>query len=409
MELEEITGKQKVITGNHAVSYGALLSRVKVISAYPITPQTQIVELLSEFCASGLLDAKFIKVESEHSAMSACVGASVSGVRAFTATSSQGLALMHEMLHWAVGARLPVVLANVNRAMAPGWSVYTDQNDSLSQRDVGLIQIYCESNQEVLDSVIQAFKIAENVLLPVMLVLDAFVLSHTSEPVNIPEQKLVDEYLPPYNPRHFLDINNPQAFGGLVPPDHYFELRAKIEEAHLEALEAAKKADEEFKQIFGRSHGLVEAYPMEIEKNGADIILVTSGTISGTARAVVDDERRKGRNVGLLKIRLFRPTPSEKIKNVLLKANKVAVIDRNISFGHSGIFAQEIRSLLYNEQHTNGIANLSRGKSAVPPIFDFIMGLGGRDVTEEHIRAVINEVQRQEKPSDIYTFKGVRQ
>jgi pyruvate/2-oxoacid:ferredoxin oxidoreductase alpha subunit len=391
MKLEEITGVKKVVTGNHAVSYGVLLSRAQVIAAYPITPQTQIVELLSEFCATGLLKAKFIKVESEHSAMAACVGAAISGVRAFTATSAQGLALMHEMLHWAVGARLPIVLANVNRAMGPGWSVWTDQNDSLSQRDVGMIQIYCESNQEVLDTIIQAFKIGEKVLLPVMVILDAFVLSHTSEPVDIPTQEAVDSFLPPYQPKHYLDITNPQAFGGLTSPDHYYEIRIKIEMAHREALKVAKEVDEEFKKRFGRGYGLVEDYYCE----DARVILVTSGTITGTARAVIDEERKKGRKVGLLKVRLFRPTPREEIKEILGRAEKVAVIDRNISFGHSGVFAQEIKSLLYNAYRK-------------PPIFNFIIGLGGRDVRSEEIKEIIDYVFKTDYPTEEPIFKGVR-
>ncbi len=391
MKLEEITGVKKVVTGNHAVSYGVLLSRAQVIAAYPITPQTQVVELLSEFCATGLLNAKFVKVESEHSAMSACIGAAIAGARTFTATSAHGLALMHEMLHWAVGARLPVVLANINRAMGPGWSVWTDQNDSLSQRDVGLIQFYCESNQEVLDTTIQAFKIAEKVLLPVMFVLDAFVLSHTSEPVDIPSIELCDSFLPPYKPRHYLDVERAQAFGGLTSPDYYYEIRIKIEMAHREALRVAKEVDLEFKKIFGRGYGLIEPYHCD----DAKVIIVTSGTITGTAREVIDEERKKGRKVGLLKIRLFRPTPRDEIKEVLLRAEKVAVIDRNISFGHSGIFAQEIKSVLYNEYRRI-------------PIFNFIMGLGGRDVRGEDIKEVIDYVFKTDYPTEDVIFKGVR-
>jgi len=197
---------KKVIMGNHAVSYGVRASDVKVISAYPITPQTQVVELLSEMCANGEIDAKFIMVESEHSAMTACVGASAAGVRTFTATSAQGLLLMHEILHWAVGARLPIVLANVNRAVGPPWSIWTDQNDSLSQRDVGWLQIYCESNQETQDTIPQAFKIAERIKLPVMLVLDAFFLSHTFEIVDILEAEKVRAFLPPYVADKQVDI-----------------------------------------------------------------------------------------------------------------------------------------------------------------------------------------------------------
>ena len=189
---------KKVIMGNHSLSYGAKLARAQVIAAYPITPQTQVVELLSEMCADGSLNAKFIKVESEHSAMAACLGASLAGARTYTATSSQGLTLMHELLHWASGGRLPVVMGNINRSMAPGWSIWADQNDSLSQRDTGWIQFYCSSNQEVLDTVIQAFRVSEQALIPSMVILDAFALSHTYEVVDIPEQSQVDEYLPPF-------------------------------------------------------------------------------------------------------------------------------------------------------------------------------------------------------------------
>ncbi len=382
---------KKVITGNHAVSYGAQLARSQVIAAYPITPQTQIVELLSEFCASGKLNAKFIKVESEHSAMTACIAASATGARAFTATSSHGLALMHEMLHWAAAARMPVVMANVNRAMGPGWSVWTDQNDSLSQRDLGWIQLYCESNQEVLDTTIQAFKIAEKVLLPVMVVLDAFVLSHTSEPVDIPEQSMVDQFLPPYQLPTKLDISQAKAYGGLTSPDHYFEIRAKIQKANEQAIIVIKEIDNEFNQMFSRKYGILEPYRCE----DAKVILVTSGTISGTARNVIDGIREQGRKVGLLKIKLFRPTPFEDLRSVLYKAQKIAVIDRNLSFGHSGVFAQEIKSALY-------------GLGAAPPIFDYVIGLGGRDVTPNDIYEIIDNTFKSESPQEPIIWRGVR-
>lgn len=384
---------KKVVTGNHAVSYGAQLARSQVIAAYPITPQTQIVELLSEFCASGKLNAKFIKVESEHSAMTACIAAAATGARTFTATSSQGLALMHEMLHWAAGARLPVVLANVNRAMGPGWSVWTDQNDSLSQRDVGWLQFYCESNQEVLDTVIQAFKIAEKVLLPVMVILDAFVLSHTSEAVDIPEQDLVDRFLPlpPVNLPYKLDIENSHSFGALTGPDHYYEIRYKIQKATEEAVQVAKEIDQEFQSILGRSYGIIEPYRCE----DAKLILVTSGTITGTARVVVDSERIKGRKVGLLKIRMFRPFPIKELREILPRAQKIAVIDRNIGFGHSGIFCQEIKSALY-------------GEPIQTPIFGFIIGIGGRDVTPKDIEEIVDYTFKSEKPDSMIIWRGVR-
>ncbi len=382
---------KKVVTGNHAVSYGALLARTQVIAAYPITPQTQVVELLSEFCASGKLKAKFIKVESEHSAMTACISAAATGARTFTATSAHGLALMHEMLHWAVGARMPVVMANINRAMGPGWSVWTDQNDSLSQRDTGWIQLYCESNQEVLDTTIQAFKIAEKLLLPVMIILDAFVLSHTSEQVDIPDQTLVDKFLPPFELNTKLDVNKPNAYGGLTSPDHYFEIRYKIQKAHQEALSVINQIDQEYFEIFGRKYGVVEAYRCD----DAKVILVTSGTITGTARVVIDKLREQGRKVGLIKQKLFRPTPVEQLREILYKAQKIAVIDRNISFGHSGIFAQEIKSTLY-------------GLAGAPPIYNYIIGLGGRDVTPQAIEDIIDYTFKTEMPTEPIIWQGVR-
>jgi pyruvate/2-oxoacid:ferredoxin oxidoreductase alpha subunit len=382
---------KKVITGNHAVSFGAQCSRVQVISAYPITPQTQIVELLSEFCASGKLAAKFIKVESEHSAMAACVAASATGARAFTATSAQGLALMHEVLHWAAGARLPIVLADVNRAMGPGWSVWTDQNDSLSQRDTGWLQFYCESNQEVLDTCLISFRVAEQIMMPVMFVLDAFVLSHTSEGVDIPEMALCDQYLPPYKPQLKLDLADPRSFGGLSNPDHYYEIRIKMQQAHEQALPVIKSAHEEFARIFGRSYGMTESYRCE----DADIVLVTSGTISGTTRLVIDSERAKGRRVGMLKVRLFRPTPVAELKAALLKVPKVAIIDRNISFGHGGIWTQEIKSALYDEP-------------VRPRIFSYIIGIGGRDVTPADIQEIVDFTRSHDRPPAPIIWRGVR-
>ncbi len=382
---------EKVIMGNHAVSYGAKLARVQVIAAYPITPQTQVVEMLSELCAEGLLDARFIKVESEHSAMAACIGASSAGARAFTATSGHGLALMHEMLHWAAGARLPIVMANVNRAMGPGWSIWTEQTDSLAQRDTGWLQIYCESNQEVIDTVIQAFKIAEQVLLPTMLVLDAFFLSHTEEPVDIPDQESVDEYLPPYDARYKLDTGDPHAFSALVMPTHYMELRYKMQKAMEEAMEVARRADGEFREVFGRSYGLVEKYRLD----DAEVALVTSGTITSTARVVVDELRDEGHKIGLLKVRMFRPFPVEDVREALAGASKLAVIDRNISFGCGGIFAEETKSALYNGSHR-------------PPIFGFVVGLGGRDVTPASIRGMAEYTLEHDAPEEEIIWREVK-
>jgi pyruvate/2-oxoacid:ferredoxin oxidoreductase alpha subunit len=382
---------KKVIMGNHAVSYGVRASDVKVISAYPITPQTQVVELLSEMCANGEIDAKFIKVESEHSAMTACVGASAAGVRAFTATSAQGLLLMHEILHWAVGARLPIVLANINRAVGPPWSIWTDQNDSLSQRDVGWLQIYCESNQETQDTIPQAFKIAERIKLPVMLVLDAFFLSHTFEIVDIIEAEKVRAFLPPYVADKQVDITESHSFGNLASPDGYMELRYMIQKAMEDSLEVIREVDKEFEQHFGRGYGLVKPYRCD----DAEVILVTSGTIASTTRAVIDEMRDEGIKIGSLKVRVFRPFPFDEVFEVLSKAKRVGVIDRNISFGHHGIFFQEVKSALY-------------GRTDIP-VIGFIAGLGGRDVTPGVIRTIAEKAIGDETPDELINWIGVKE
>jgi pyruvate/2-oxoacid:ferredoxin oxidoreductase alpha subunit len=381
---------KKVIMGNHAISYGVRAAEAKVISAYPITPQTQVVELLSEMCASGEIGAKFIKVESEHSAMAACVGASAAGSRTFTATSAQGLLLMHEMLHWAVGARLPIVLANINRAVGPPWSIWTDQNDSLSQRDVGWLQIYCESNQETQDTVVQAFKIAETVNLPVMLVFDAFFLSHTFEIVDILEAEKVRDFLPPYAPEIRVDSATSHSFGNLAGPDSYMELRYMIQKAMEESLDVIRQVDKDFKEHFGRTYGLVQPYRCD----DAETILVTSGTVASTARAVVDAMRDEGIKIGSLKVRVLRPFPFDEIYDILSRAKKIAVIDRNISFGHHGIFYQEIKSALY-------------GRTDIP-IVGYIAGLGGRDMTPAVIRQIADKAIHDASPEPDINWIGVK-
>ena len=385
---------KKILMGNHAVSYGASLSRVEVIAAYPITPQTQVVEELSEMCAEGKLKAKFINVESEHSAMAACIGAEQTGARTFTATSAHGLTLMHELLHWAAGGRLPIVMANINRSMAPGWSIWTDQNDSLSQRDTGWLQIYCESNQEVLDSIIQAYKIGEQILLPVMVVLDAFLLSHTFEPVDIPEQELVDKFLPKLDYPYKVDVKNPRSFGSLLPPDYYLEMRYKLQKAMEEAHDVIIQVDREFQQMFGRSYGgLVEEYRTE----DAELMLVASSTVASTSRMVVDQLREEGTKVGMLKMRFFRPFPTKEVIGALQGVKKVAVIDRNISYGQGGIFCEEIRSVLYN------IDQKER-----PSVFGYVAGLGGRDITPTTIREILFHTLKEDKPKENIIWIGVK-
>jgi pyruvate/2-oxoacid:ferredoxin oxidoreductase alpha subunit len=373
--------------GNHCTSWGVRLSRAEVIAAYPITPQTQVVEELSEICAKELLAAKFIKVESEHSAMACCIGASQAGARAFTATSSQGLALMHEMLFWAAYARLPIVLANVNRAMAPGWNIWSDQTDSLAQRDTGWIQLYCEDNQEVLDTIIMAYKLAERVNLPVMVVYEAFILSHTYEPVEIPDQADVDRFLPRTSRAFVLDTDEPRALSPLVTTENYMEFRHVMQEAHEEAKRAYADIAKDFTKRFHRHHGAVEY----LGDDDADIVLVTSGSMTSTARVAADKLRERGEKVGILKMRMFRPFPVESVREIvgnvngLHSARKLAVLDRNIGHGNGGIWTQEIRAAL------TGIAT-------APQIFSFHIGLGGRDVTPEDIMETFDITKQAKHP-----------
>jgi len=382
---------KKVITGNQAVAYGVILSRVDVISAYPITPQTTIVEELSELVASGRMRTKFLKVESEHSAMAALIGASTGGVRCFTATSSHGLAYMHEMLHWASGARLPIVMVNVNRAIGPPWNIWTDQSDSLSQRDTGWIQLYCENNQEVLDTILQAFRIAETAKLPVMVVLDAFVLSHTSEAVQIPTMEEVDQFLPPYFLEYTIDTQEPIAFSVITTPEYFFEFRYKIQKAMEQVPEIAKKVDDEFRSRFGRGYGAIERYG----KEGAEVLLMTSGTVTSTSRIVIQKLVQKGYSVAGIKIKRFRPFPSEEIYEAIKGAKKLAIIDRNLSAGVGGIFAQELRASLYSREER-------------PQVFGFISGLGGRDITPDLIEEAIQYTLNHPWPEEEILWLGLK-
>ncbi len=357
-----------LITGNMAAALGAKLCRPEVLSAYPITPQTTIIEYLAKMVADDELKAEYIKVESEHSAMAACIGAAAAGSRVFTATSSQGLLLMHEMLFQASGLRLPIVMVNVNRAVGAPWNTATDQTDSLAQRDTGWGQFYCENCQEVLDTVIQAYRIAEIVSLPIMVVSEGFILSHTSEPVEIPEQEKVDFFLPSYKPVWQLDNDHPAAYGAHAYPMHYSQLRRDMQRAMMEVASVQVDVADEFYKIFGRRYAAVEY----IGPQSPEILLITSGTTSGTAKMVLKNHPE----VALMKIRMFRPFPADLIRNLARCANKIAIIDRNISFGSRGIFAEAVRSSLYY------ITNR-------PSIFEFILGIGGIDITPDTISKVI--------------------
>ncbi len=367
-----------ILTGNESAAWGARLSRPKVIAAYPITPQTSIIETIAEFIANGEMDARYIRVESEHSAMAACIAAQNTGVRTFTATSAHGLTLMHELLIWASGARLPIVMSVVNRAMAPPWSVWTDQLDSMAQRDTGWMQIYTENNQEVLDSIIISYKVGEkhHILLPTMVMEDAFILSHTSEPVDVPEQKMVDDFLGEYEPAFKLDPDDPAGFGSLIMPEGpYMEFRYKMALAMDAAREEIRKVSQEFGEVFGRYYpGLVEEYRTE----DADAIMLVLGTIGSTAKDVVDRMREKGKKVGLARVRYFRPFPFEEIREIAKKADMLGVVDRSYTFGYGANLYAETKSVLY-------------GHSDVP-VKNYVMGLGGRDITPEIVEKVFDDM-----------------
>lgn len=373
---------KEVISSNQAVAYAVRSCKPHVIAAYPITPQSSIVEMIAQFCDKGDLQAQFINVESEHSAMAACIAASATGARTFTATSSQGLALMHELLHYASGLRLPVVMANVNRALAAPFNIKADLSDSLSQRDTGWIQLYCESAQEVYDTIVQSFMIAERTLLPVMVNSEGFILSHTYEIVEMPAADKIDSFLQPAPPRKFLDVEDPFMLAG--PSDLYINFRYKLQQAMEDAKTVCREIDAEFLRTFGRGYGLVEPYLCD----DADTIVVTAGTIAGTCCMVADRLRKKGLKIGVLRIRLFRPFPNELICQVLSNADRVAVIDRDLSPGSGGIFAQEIKAAL-------------QGADSGLPLYEYIMGLGGKDVTDDDVEEIINHANNALEPKGV--------
>jgi len=367
----------KVISSAEAIAEAAKRARPDVIPVYPITPQTKISEKLADYVADGELDAHYIKVESEHSAMSAAIGASGAGVRVFTATSSQGLAYMHEPVFAAAGMRVPIVMADANRALSSPINIWNDQQDSLAERDAGWIQIYAETGQEAFDTTIQAFKIAENknVLLPVMVCVDGFILTHTVDPVELIDQEDIDEFLPPYEPEHsYLDPEDPMSLGTLADPDHYMEIRHDIEVALENAKDVITEVGQEFGEKFGRSYGLVEEYKTE----DAEIILLAMGSICDTIKDVIDQQREAGVKVGLLRVRVYRPFPKEAIKAAVGDAT-LAVLDKDISFSAGGALYLDTKSAVDN------------------PTYNYIVGLGGRDITPSHIEEIIEKTKNPEK------------
>lgn len=373
-----------LLQGNYAVAEAVRLAKVQLVAAYPITPQTPIYEKLSDMENNGTLPGVMMRTESEHSAMAACIAASLTGVRTFTATASQGLALMHEMLHFASGNRVPIVMCNVNRVVAVPWAFGSDQSDSLSQRDTGWLQFYCEDAQEALDTVIQAYRIAEQVLLPVMVAIDGFFTSHFIEPIEIPDQATIDTFLPAFNIPTRFNEEDPAYIANVVNPEQYMGYRQKSFEDMECTMSVIKEANEEYKHIVGRGYGVVEA----VKTDDADIVLATSGAMTSTARVAIQSLRDKGVKAGLLKMKALRPFPTKEVQDILKNTPKVAVIDRNISLGNGGIWFQELKAALYPLDKR-------------PLITGYIAGICGADVSPDMIEGMAVKALEQKKPDDL--------
>ena len=352
-----------IATGNKAVAAAVKEVKPDVVAAYPITPQTEIVEQIAEYVTSGELDSRYIPVESEHSAMAACIGASVTGARSFTATSSHGLFYMHEMVNWAAGGRLPIVMANVNRALGPGWNVWAEHTDSLQERDTGWLQVYVSTVQEAYDATLMAFRIAEHhdVLLPVMINLDGFTLSHIMQSLETVE---LGDFVPPINLPHAIDTASPRGYGTLTGPNDYFRFRWDMERSMRDSVAVIRETEDEFARRFGRRYGFTEDYRCD----DADVVVVSMGTLGKEAEVSVDLLRREGMKAGSMRLRWLRPFP-----DLDLSGRDVVVIDRDYSFGFGGVLAQSLKA-----------------KCGVDP-FSVIAGLGGQEVTYDDIASFVRD------------------
>ncbi len=366
---------KEFLEGSHAIAEIVRLCKPGVISAYPITPQTHIVEDLAQMAADGLVNAQFVNVESEHSAASVVLGGVAAGVRSYTATSSQGLFYMQEVIFNIAGLRLPLVLTCANRAISAPINIWNDQQDSVSLRDAGWIQLYAEDIQEAVDLHLIGYRISEDksMMLPVMVCIDGFILTHGIETVDIPSQEQVDKFLPAYKPLYKLDVDNPMTFGPLVDPDYYMETRYAIQKTQLDAIKLIPKVALEFSKVFGRNYnGLIEEY----QTKDAERVIVAMGSVCGTIKDVVDESRAKGKKLGLLKITSFRPLPVDAIYNALKNVPKIAVLDKSVSLGSYSPLVGEIRSVFF-------------GKKKAPKfISGFVAGLGGRDITKDSIKEI---------------------
>lgn len=359
----ERTSERMLLSGDHAVAYGVQLSRARLIPVYPITPQTPILEKISDLVDQGSCHAEVMTVESEHSAMAAAIAAAQGGVRVFTATASQGLFYMHEMLHFAASTRMPVVMVEVNRAHGTPWAFWADHSDSLAQRDTGWVQLYCETPQEALDMVPIAYRVAEALFVPVMPIFEAVYVSHTYEPVSVPEREVVDAFLPPFPDQFRLDTADPRNLGTCASAREFMANRRRLEEAMQQVPGQLEEAFAAWHGQTGRRYSLVESY----RTDDADLVLVALGGVAGTAREAVEELRAQGIKVGVIAPRLVRPVPVAELRRHLAGARKVAVIDRNLSPGLGGIICQEVRAAL-------------QGEAGAPQVYGFIAGLGGVNI-----------------------------
>lgn len=388
----------KIIKGNVSAAYAAKSARVQVISAYPITPQTTVVEKLSEFVDGGLMPGtQYIKMESEHSVMASIVGASVAGTRTFTATAGQGLFYMHEMIHWAAGTRLPIVTAIASRGTAPPWNIWADFSDVMSQRDTGWMTAFCATHQEIYDEILMSYKVCEDpeVLLPKFVAYGGFILSHTSKPVIIEDQEKVDDFLPPLPgeegwPHIFIDPDRPMMHGNLIMPSGFYsEFRMKLHDALIKSKEKIKSVAAEFKETFGRDYGngLVYEYKMD----DADVGMVIYGDLALQMEQAVDELREEGYKVGMVKLRYFRPFPSEDIVEIAKKVDVLGVMDRAVAFGSptGGPASCEVKTVL-------------QGKGTKTKIIPLMSGIGGREVTvpqqKDQLKTLIKYKETGELP-----------
>ena len=385
MSAERDADRTEVITGNEAAANAARLARVQVIAAYPITPQSPVVEQLSKWVESGEMPAEFVTVESEHSALTVCIAASTVGARAFTATSANGLAYMNEQVWWAAGARLPIVMCVANRAMAAPWNVLNDQQDSMSVRDAGWIQLYCRDNQEILDTTLQAFRIAEELNAPVMVCYDGFLLSHTVMPVVVPTAEQADAFLPPRTaPLQIVDTADPRNVGpvtladtradaeGVVRPG-YMEFRALHHGAVRRALEVVPRVDAEFEAVLGRSWG---GLTWEHRLEDADVVLVAAGSLGTQLTVAADALRGEGVRAGVLGIRAYRPFPADALREKLAGRKLALVFDKAISYGYQGPICADLKAALFSAEDA-------------PFVYGAVCGLGGRDVSPAQLAEAV--------------------